>query len=806
MSNLIYKTIGNVNPAGKSKVYMLCHPEDKNTYLEMLCSQILACKDCAIWMDEEEYSSQNLEEKEFELKDMQMVVFAVSRHLFTDAKELDVIITICKNYKIPMFPIVIEEDFSSVLSAFEEKFGSIQYLHLHQNSETEIDYETKLKRHMETLFVTERLHEKIRECFDVRIFLSYRKQDRYEANKLMELIHANDKYKSIAFWYDELLVTSENYDVSIREKISKCDFMMLAVTPNVLVKGNYVLETEVPFARDEANKIILPIEMQASDRVAFEKSYVGLEACINCQNVEGIYQKLEEILGRVGVEKKKKTIEESYYIALAYLDGIDVKPDTIMGANMVYKLAKSGYRNAMQKMFELYKFGKGVEADRIKAIEWKEKVIEDYRVEVSLGNATWDKLWGELWSLGEEYEAIRDLESAMICYMEMLKLVEENANEMSVCNILYTYDLLGDIEFNQQRYRQALQWYGKSEELYLACKKDAENGDFRYLFLAPLLDDIAKIFYQRLGTIYTHLGEFSKARKCFSFYNLTTQNEVNEHETLKRKRESLLSYTNEAFLCMNTGEFSKATSLYDTAYKLCEELSQYAEDEEILRYKAAILQSWSIVECSLEKMSSADEKMKQAIVTAIKIVENYGVESIFDFMIQSVQGLVGYNNHYANLKADYNVLHQIYVVCEKIIGLNLKNEGKARTIMLQAALCDLAQIYAQKSGEKRVWNLYGVSMGILGDLYMDIDLNEAKACYYEELKAYELLFEYDNSRYMYENIGCAQFSIAKCAVGDERRLRLGYAADIYSNLFAKYPEDSKLREVIMEIATFIKEE
>lgn len=801
MSKLIYKTIGNIKPDGKQKVYLICHPQDRQSYLEKIVSQILKYKDCAIWMDEEEFLHHDFSEKELELREMQVVVFAVSRWLFDSEKMLNSVIEICNNNKIPMFPIVIEKNIQSILSLFGEKFGDIQYLHIHQNSETEIDYEKKLEKHINTLFVEESIHEKIRNCFDANVFLSYRKKDRYDANRLMDLIHENEQYSNIAFWYDEFLITGENYNESIQEKIEKCDFMMLAVTPNILEAGNYVLTKEVPYARDDANKTILPIEMQTTNRNDFERMYAGIEECIEVQDKEGVYRKIDEILKCIGIEKREKTTEELYYIALAYLDGVDVKPDMIKGARMVEKIATSGYVPAMQKMHELYKFGKGVEVDKRKSVEWKVKVVETYRTEVFMGNRSWNDLWGELWLLGEAYESLNQKEDAKACYLEMLDLIYKNNNGRQAVSFMYTFDLLGGIEFDKMNYEAALKWYEKSEQVYLGQRRAAEQGDFTVMFILPLLDDIAKVFCQKLGTIYNYFGDYEKAERYFSFYGQATQQKVDRGETLKGKREKVLSYTNKASVCVQKGEFLEANNLYVIAYEMCEELSQYAEDEEILRYKAAILQSWSIVEIAMGDISSGVDKVKKAIMIAIKIIEDYGIENIIDFLINTVDLLEVCHRDYMITGNEYDILNSICRTCEKVNATEFKNGNKEKAVMLQAHFVDLSEVCANKCRDIGIWSIHGIACGMLADLFMSINMNNAKLYYEKELKMYERIFEYNNTKFIYESIAGAHYSLAKCTLGNEKGLHLGYAADMYMKLYQNYPQDPHYQEMILKIAS-----
>ena len=60
----------------------------------------------------------------------------------------------------------------------------------------------------------------------------------------MQRIHENQMFRDIAIWYDEFLVPGEDFNEAIAKAIENSDAFIIAVTPNLLEAGNYILTTE----------------------------------------------------------------------------------------------------------------------------------------------------------------------------------------------------------------------------------------------------------------------------------------------------------------------------------------------------------------------------------------------------------------------------------------------------------------------------------------------------------------------------------------------------------------------------------
>ena len=107
---LQYKTRGMSDPKGKPKVYFSSHPEDFDEALPLITEDLLNHANCAVFYDEEIGSAGPADEEvEDILKEMQLVVFAVSSkfiHEKNRAKDIELPLAL-KNH-IPVLPIMLE--------------------------------------------------------------------------------------------------------------------------------------------------------------------------------------------------------------------------------------------------------------------------------------------------------------------------------------------------------------------------------------------------------------------------------------------------------------------------------------------------------------------------------------------------------------------------------------------------------------------------------------------------------------------------------------------------------------------------
>lgn len=467
MSYFEYKTRGNCDPQGKSKVYFCCHPKDFSRCFESISDEILAKQNCAIWYID---GSVDRNEDFFEnLQQMQLFVMPITSNLLcTENDALDVDFKFAVEKHIPVLPLMQEPGLEKL---FNQKCGDLQYLDKNNRDVTAISYDEKLRNYLESILVGDELAENIRAAFDTYVFLSYRKKDRKHAQELMRLIHKNDFCRNVAIWYDEFLIPGENFNASIKEALKKSGLFVLAVTPNLINEVNYIMTTEYPLARQEG-KPVLPVELLPTDRdVLFEK-YNDIPNPTNAYD-DSMFSKALRAVIDTNIEKKNlSSAERNYYIGLAYLSGVDVEINSEYALELITLAATDDMEDAITKLVDIYSRGVGVEKNLNTALYWQETLVRllQRNFDKSFGVASNDKLsdgvaffealirLGTLYSDGKEYSKakesfvsahvlVKQLQDDTILPMFLLNrsaqcLVEIACCEMREGNINSSIDLL----------------------------------------------------------------------------------------------------------------------------------------------------------------------------------------------------------------------------------------------------------------------------------------------------------------------------------------------------------------------------
>ena len=210
MANFSVRTRGNADPKGKARVYFTCHPEDFDRYFEKICEDVFKTHDCAIYYTEN--MSEPLDETNVEVDLGRMNLFLVPvtfRLMNEDNRAMSVDIAYAKEKNITILPFMMESGIDSVYS-LPRNFGERQYLNPYSTDATEVSYEEKLNKILESILISDKMAQRVRAAFDAYVFLSYRKKDRRYANELMRIIHNIPGCRDIAIWYDEFLTPGES--------------------------------------------------------------------------------------------------------------------------------------------------------------------------------------------------------------------------------------------------------------------------------------------------------------------------------------------------------------------------------------------------------------------------------------------------------------------------------------------------------------------------------------------------------------------------------------------------------------------
>ena len=371
-------TKNNSNPKGKPKVYFTSHPHDVELYVKKISDDVFKTHDCAIYYTESiggEAASQNLD---LDLGAHNLFVIPVTRALLTTPnRAIDVDLPYALKEHIPILPIMMEAGIDHLYSK-EDKFGELQYLNAVSTDSSEISYQDKLKKFLDSVLISDELANRVRAAFDAYIFLSYRKKDRKYANELMRMIHRNSEFRDIAIWYDEFLIPGESFSDNIMKIMGDSKLFALLVTPNLLEEPNgapnYVMGQEYPAALTIGLPIV-PAEMEATDKDKLKEKFSQMPECVNPYEECQFKEVLLKSLSRIAVRENDQNPTHNFLIGLAYLEGIDVEIDRTKGVSIIESVADGGLEEAIRKMVSIYVMGAGVSKSYFHARDWFKKLL-----------------------------------------------------------------------------------------------------------------------------------------------------------------------------------------------------------------------------------------------------------------------------------------------------------------------------------------------------------------------------------------------------------------------------------------------
>ncbi len=550
MINMLCKTKGDADPKDKPRIYFTCHPADFDQCFEKICNDIFKTHDCAIYYAENMNAEMAEKEKEIDIGRNHLMVIPVTYKLLTTPnRTMDSDFPYAKKEHIPVLPIMMESGLDSIY-AKEAKFGELQYLYPFSNDLSEVPYEEKLKKYLDSVLISDEMGKRIRDAFAAYIFLSYRKKDRVYANELMRMIHQNPECRDIAIWFDEFLTLGESFQESIDQILNNSKLFTLLVTPNLLEepggKPNFVMEKEYPAAQKLGVKI-LPAEMIETDKKLLSEKFENLPECINVHDAH-FQEQLLKAMFHAARHPEQDDAEHKFLIGLAYMDGIDVEVDRTRGLALLTEAAEAGLLEAMQKLLEMYSKGVGVALNYGMAIHWGEK-IKEYCLK-EYGEKHLDTLYAlnelaAMYSLNGQYSKALELNQLtyqISCEMPM----EANIGILIMKgNMAQTYGMLGE-------HQKALQI---KEEIYTLAKQIlSEDHPFFLLSLNNLASTLDK------------LGKWERALELKQkAYRLLKESRGSRHP------HTISALCNLATSYYNMGSYTKSRELNEEAYQLCSE-------------------------------------------------------------------------------------------------------------------------------------------------------------------------------------------------------------------------------------------
>ena len=392
------RDVGGVQMKTLPRVYFAAHPNGYKGYLDAISKDIFRTHNCAFCYDtqpEVPYDELILQD----LGNMNLFVVPITRQLLTDPvsrRVLEIDLPFAVEHNIPILPLMQEGDLQSRYDKVAQ-LKSMQALNKHFNDTTALSYEDKLKSFLDSVLLDDALIRQIQKAFSARIFLSYRKKDRAFARELMHLLHQDPALRDVAIWYDEFLTFGENFNEEIAHTIGKSQIFLLAVTPNLMEAGNYVIKYEYPAALAEG-KPVLPVQMTTKEPVRRAFSQVFLksddkELCakikkwvkkmVNAADADSVCSAVKESLKEV-FEKtptENNTPQQEYLMGVAYLNGLELEVDQERAVALLQRSANGGFPAAMIELMRMYTTGHGVPRDLESALYWHNRLVDWYQHE-----------------------------------------------------------------------------------------------------------------------------------------------------------------------------------------------------------------------------------------------------------------------------------------------------------------------------------------------------------------------------------------------------------------------------------------
>ncbi len=547
------------SPQKKPKVFYTAHAEDFDKYFDVISELIFSKSDCTFFYENEPEKLENMDDFEFEITQMQLIVIPVtSKFLYQSGFAKDTVFNIAMKKHLPVLPILVE---TGLESEFNRICGNLQCLSMNQQDTTMISFDEKITKFLSNVLIGDELAEKVRNAFDAYIFLSYRKKDRQEAHKLMKLIHKNEFCRDIAIWYDEFLVPGEDFNNAIYDAMKKSKLFALAVTPNLLEKDNYVMTTEYPAAL-EGGIPVLPAEMVKTDSDKLKELFPQVPDCINPDDNGEFSAALKNSLFNIATNEINQNPEHLYFIALAYKNGIDVEVDYERAVKLLSQSAEGDFADAIEELANMYESGIGVEVDFKKALKYAEKLTV---VREKIYNETddWEDgmyLAAAYSKVGILYYTIADYEKALYYFNKALPMSEELDSETTFLynNIALVYQGIG-------KYKEAIKQY----QNIIKIEEETYGEDF--------LD--TAVTYSNLGISYCDIGEFDKSLECYE-----KALKIYENNPSQNVLDAALAYNNIGLLFYNKGEYPKALEYYQKATGIYEKENIYEHPSVALTY------------------------------------------------------------------------------------------------------------------------------------------------------------------------------------------------------------------------------
>lgn len=361
--------------------------------------------------------------------------------------------------------------------------------HFHLLNRCADNYPAQLKEYIENqidvyvLLVTQEGSDILDRLFPFRIFVSYRKKDRGYMLEVVKALREEPALYNAAVWYDDALVSGEDYNDQIAQKLRESDLVIFAATDSMTESGNYVLTEEYPQALKE-HKAILGVFADGADEASLKACYPLFDEMLPFHDTDRWIGSILRTRASMGKEKETLTPFELYLLALEHEKGVMTVRNVKTAYRLFHLAADKGEAIALERLGKDYYYGNTLEKDHEKSLPLILKAIEIYRAE-ELTHPEFEpdgfgcsvslfKLADMAYNMYMTKEQYDEAEQMLLIEEEALIRLSKIGATTSFASLGTTYLRLAELEEARNKesgdYTKALAYYEKAEESLKSTK------------------------------------------------------------------------------------------------------------------------------------------------------------------------------------------------------------------------------------------------------------------------------------------------------------------------------------------------
>lgn len=616
-----YRTLNNLSPLGRQNIYIsYCTGEEK--LRDELIDRILSCecaKDCACWYDEECGDSSVGKELAERLKNVSLIIFAVSNRMLTRRdRPLTVDLKIARSCCIPILPILVSgADYGEYSYNFENIPCAMQ-----DDEYFAEDLESRLSLLLGSVQQSARLSDS---TFCGKLYLCALPQDGLLTTRLAAVIREIEFCRDFALIRDDVFGEYKTPVIEQRHMIDDCDAVIIISTPHLLDQGNSIMDIVLPYSI-YAGKPIIAVEMEPVNLSMIRNIDKDFPTPVSVND----NQRLRELLGdAVGdLYHANVSTPHRYLLGLSYLFSQGVEPNSKMALKLLTSAARDGLYDAQRQLAFIYRTGIGTERDIDSAILWQKSMIktltEIYNSDTSLENA--DSLAEALNELGSFYELLEQPDKAENAYDNCIALSKRRLRAANtVCPLVEQYAVAKrrkgnlrarkfDLKSAEENYRQALEFlnymlrsnpsqdtlrsvgdisldlgdicmkrgnFEDADIFYRRCyeRRETEAEQSPTIYARRRLADIL----ERLGQLYERVGDTERSTECFRSEIDIFHKLVEETDSIQERRDLAHALSAVYGIFLTAERFDEAEPMIKETIELRTRLAEETGSREMAR-------------------------------------------------------------------------------------------------------------------------------------------------------------------------------------------------------------------------------